>query len=39
VELWKKGRVSLVGLDHGQFQRELLETVEILKQEKLFKSS
>jgi nucleoid DNA-binding protein len=27
------GRVSLVGFDHGQFQRAA-ETVEILKQEK-----
>jgi DNA-binding protein HU-beta len=33
--LKKGGRVSLVGFDHGQFQLELQETEEILKQEKL----
>jgi hypothetical protein len=31
--LKKGGRVSLVGFDHGQFQLELQETEEILKQE------
>ena len=35
--LKKGGRVSLEVSDHGLFLLELLETVEILKQEKLFK--